>query len=80
MRALEDTMNSFEGSGVSSLISSIEESAPKEIAPIMRLIDILIPAPVIKVICHLQWQNDRSDEVGITFEIIDLTKSRRQCP
>ena len=75
VNVLEDTMNSFKGPGISNLMNSVEESAPKEVAPIMRFIDALIPAPVIKVICHLQW---RDAEVGITFEIVDFTKSRQQ--
>jgi len=82
VHSLKDMINSVEASGMSNKVSgmstlqnAIEENTSKEIAPIMHLIDALIPPPIIKVICHLQSQDDAGG-VGITLEVIDLSNQR----
>ena len=52
------------------LLRVIGESAPKEISPIMKLIDIIIPPRLVEATGHLQWHSKTLEphHVGITLE------------
>ena len=59
-----------------NLIKDIVDSASQEIAPIMKIINALLPPRIIKIAGYLQWQSDIPARVGLTFEATDLSEQR----
>src|SRR5260370_2019752 len=47
-----------------------DEIAPKEISPIFKVIEAVIPLHVIKATGYLQWGSHRPGGEGITFEFV----------
>lgn len=68
-----------------NLMSLVGEIVPKEVAPVSKFIEAIIPPHVIKATAYLQWRSmvsegdivdDVSDKVGITFKYVDLSNQR----
>ena len=74
VRNLKETIDSMKAGDLSDLMNAIERTAPKGIGPIMSLMDMIFPARSITITCHLQWDGNGSDRIGITFEVTDSKK------
>jgi hypothetical protein len=59
-----------------NLIDLAGEIAPKEVTPIMKFIEAIIPPRIIRVTGHLQWSSVKTGRAGITFEFVDLNSRR----
>jgi hypothetical protein len=71
-------IKSFQDPKDADLMSMIGESAPKEISPIMKLINALIPPRIVEATGYLQWHNN--DRIGITFEFVGPRKQQTLMP
>lgn len=67
-----------------NLMSLIGEIVPKDVAPVSKFIEAILPPHVIQATAYLQWRSnvadsndsDDSDKVGITFKYVDLSNQR----
>jgi hypothetical protein len=62
-----------------NLMSLIGEIVPKDVAPVSKFIEAIIPPHVIMATAYLQWRSsvsDDADKVGITFKYVDLSNQR----
>ncbi len=55
-----------------ALVASLKDLAPKEISPVVQLLNVAFPPRGTKVSTTLQRRRGRADRVGVTFEIVDL--------
>lgn len=58
-------------------VKSIAAVAPKEVAPVINVMDSILPPHITKATGYLQLRNHNSDdggETGITIEVIDVRK------
>jgi hypothetical protein len=81
---LKEVIKSLKDSQDINLMSLVGEIVPKEIAPVSKVIEAIIPPHVIKATAYLQWRSNGSDsdgsddtnKVGITFKYVDLSNQR----
>lgn len=82
---LKDVIQSLKDSKGFNLLSLIGEIVPKEVAPVSKVIEAIIPPHIIKATAFLQWRSnvsdghvsgDVTDKVGITFKFVDLSNQR----
>lgn len=73
---LKEVIKSVKDSEGINLMALAEEIAPKEVTPIMKFVEAVVPPHIIRAAGHLQWWADEPGRAGITFEFVDLGSQR----
>ncbi len=69
-QSLEKLMRSLGDPNMLDFMKSIGAIVPKEVAPIISVIEAVLPPHISKATGYFQWQSP--DKIGITFETIDV--------
>jgi hypothetical protein len=73
LRKVINTLMDSEGINLMDLAGEI---APKEVTPIMKFIEAVVPPRAVRATGHLQWWDEKAKRAGITFEFVDLSSRR----
>ncbi|HVB59940.1 MAG TPA: hypothetical protein VNE61_01990 [Ktedonobacteraceae bacterium] len=73
LRRVIKTLMDSEGINLMDLAGEI---APKEVTPIMKFIEAVVPPRAVRATGHLQWWSEKAKGAGITFEFVDLGSRR----
>ena len=73
---LKEVITSVKDSEGINLMALAEEIAPKEVTPIMKFVEAVVPPHIIRATGYLQWQTVKPDRAGITFEFVDQGSQR----
>jgi hypothetical protein len=82
---LKDVIKSLKDPKGINLMNLVGEIVPKEVAPVSKFIEAIIPPHIINATGYLQWRSEVSDKnvsddisdiVGITFKYVDLSNQR----
>ena len=77
LKDLKEVITAIKDAEGINLMAFAEEIVPKEVTPIMKFVEAVVPPHIIRATGHLQWQSDREDgRAGITFEFVDLASQR----